>query len=117
MGGDLDLGHGFHQTKQGLRYTISAAARRTVLDRLLALNHQRYAEEVAEGLYDKGAKKGEGRQGAAEEGVGGAEGAVLRCQDVRSRMLLWRSEARKECSGGKNGNSLEHVQRDQIIIA
>jgi len=41
----LDLGHGFHQTKQGLRYTISEAARRKVLDLLLALNHERYAAE------------------------------------------------------------------------
>ena len=37
-----------HETKQGLRYTISEAARREVLDRLLALNHQRHAEEEAE---------------------------------------------------------------------
>lgn len=44
---DLDLGHGFHETKQGIRFTISEAARREVLDRLLALNHQRHAEEVA----------------------------------------------------------------------
>ena len=44
---DLDLDHGFHQTKQGMRYTISEAARRTVLDRLLALNHERHAQEVA----------------------------------------------------------------------
>ena len=43
----LDLGHGFHQTKQGIRYTISEAARREVLDRLLALNHERYAQEQA----------------------------------------------------------------------
>ena len=42
---DLDLGHGFHQTKQGIRYTISEAVRRAVLDRLLALNHERYAAE------------------------------------------------------------------------
>jgi hypothetical protein len=55
---DLDLGHGFHETKQGVRYTISESARRTVLDRLLALNHQRYAEEVKAGLHDKGTKKG-----------------------------------------------------------
>lgn len=41
----LDLDHGFHQTKQGIRYTISKAARRAVLDRLLALNHERYAAE------------------------------------------------------------------------
>jgi hypothetical protein len=53
---DLDLGHGFHQTKQGLRYTISDPARLEVLDRLLALNHERYAEEVAQGLHDKGKK-------------------------------------------------------------
>lgn len=50
---DLNLGHGFHATKQGERYTLSESARRTVLDRLLALNHQRYAEEVAAGLHDK----------------------------------------------------------------
>jgi hypothetical protein len=50
---DLDLGHGFHVTKQGERYTISEPARRSVLDRLLALNHQRYAEEVKAGLHDK----------------------------------------------------------------
>lgn len=54
---DLALEHDFHQTKQGLRYTISEAARRSVLDRLLALNHQRYAEEVAQGLHTKTPKK------------------------------------------------------------
>ncbi|MEG3990817.1 restriction endonuclease [Microcoleus sp. S28C3] len=55
---DIDLGHDFHQTKQGLRYTISETARREVLDRLLLLNHERYDEEVAQGLHDKGKKKG-----------------------------------------------------------
>ncbi|MGH9753573.1 MAG: Eco57I restriction-modification methylase domain-containing protein [Blastocatellia bacterium] len=54
---DLRLEHGFHETKQGVRFTISEAARREVLDRLLELNHQRYAEEKAEGLHEKGAKK------------------------------------------------------------
>jgi hypothetical protein len=44
---DLDLGHDFHTTKQGVRFTISDAARRVVLDRLLALNHLRHAEEEA----------------------------------------------------------------------
>jgi hypothetical protein len=55
---DIDLGHDFHQTKQGLRYTISETARREVLDRLLLLNHERYAEEDKQGLHDKGKKKG-----------------------------------------------------------
>jgi hypothetical protein len=46
--GDLDLDHNFYETKQGLRYTISEPARRVVLDRLFALNHQHHAEEEAE---------------------------------------------------------------------
>jgi hypothetical protein len=50
---DLDLGHGFHETKQGLRFTISEPARREVLARLLKLNHERYAEEVARGIHNK----------------------------------------------------------------
>lgn len=50
---DLDLGHGFHETKQGIRFTISEEARREVLQRLLKLNHERYEEEVAQGLHDK----------------------------------------------------------------
>lgn len=54
---DLELEHDFFETKQGIRYTISESARRTVLDRLLALNHQRYEEEVKAGLHDKKAKK------------------------------------------------------------
>lgn len=50
---DLDLGHGFHATAQGVRYTMSESARRQVLARLLRLNHEHYAEEVAAGLHDK----------------------------------------------------------------
>jgi hypothetical protein len=50
---DLDLGHGFHETKHGIRYTISETARREVLARLLKLNHERYAEEVKQGLHEK----------------------------------------------------------------
>jgi hypothetical protein len=63
---DLDLGHGFRATKQGERYTISEPARRTVLDRLLALNHQRYEEEVKAGLHDKKKKPATKRKSKAE---------------------------------------------------
>ena len=61
---DLDLGHGFHPTKQGERFTVSESARRSVLDRLLALNHQRYEEEVRAGLHEKKGKAGKGRRKA-----------------------------------------------------
>lgn len=43
---DLDLAHGFHETKQGIRFTISESARREVLARLLKLNHERHEEEA-----------------------------------------------------------------------
>jgi hypothetical protein len=67
---DLDLGHGFHETKQGMRYTISEPARMEVLDRLLALNHERYEEEVRKGLHDtakKGKKKAASKKTASGE--------------------------------------------------
>jgi hypothetical protein len=57
---DLDLGHGFHETKQGVRYTIREPARREVLSRLLKLNHERYDEEVKQGLHEK--KKGSAKK-------------------------------------------------------
>lgn len=50
---DLKLGHDFYQTKQGVRFSINELTRREVLDRLLQLNHERYAEEVRLGLHDK----------------------------------------------------------------
>lgn len=64
---DLDLGHGFHETRQGLRYTLSETARREVLDRLLELNHERYAEELAMGLHEQPRQKAarSGRRRAA----------------------------------------------------
>jgi hypothetical protein len=67
---DLTLGHGFHDTKQGLRFTISEPARREVLARLLKLNHERYAEEVKQGLHVKGkAKKTSTAQGQKRSGA------------------------------------------------
>jgi hypothetical protein len=45
---ELSLGHDFHETEQGLRYSMSETARRTVLDLLLSLNHQLYAEESSQ---------------------------------------------------------------------
>jgi len=61
---NLDLGHGFQETAQGVRFTICDSARRATLDHLLALNHQRYAEEVRSGLHVKkgGANAGKGRK-------------------------------------------------------
>ena len=44
---DLPLEHGFHDTRQGVRFTISGSAREVILRKLLELNHRRHDEEVA----------------------------------------------------------------------
>lgn len=62
---DLALEHDFHDTAQGVRYTISEAARREVLKRLLALNFERYEEEQRLGLHDKKSKQGKGGKKSA----------------------------------------------------
>ena len=58
------LDHGFHDTRQGPRYTIGAAVRQEILDRLLELNHERYAAEVKAGLHAKRSRK----RAVADEG-------------------------------------------------
>jgi predicted DNA-binding WGR domain protein len=77
---DLVLGHGFHETKQGLRYTICEAARREVLDRLLLLNHERHEEEVEAGLFEAKGAKGKGAKKSTRKttnGVAGKNGKVV----------------------------------------
>ncbi len=50
---DLDLAHGFHDTRFGTRFTFAPTPRQEVLDRLLELDHERYAEELRQGLHTK----------------------------------------------------------------
>lgn len=50
---EIDLAHGFHDTPQGQRFTISPQARTDVLDKLLALNHYRHQQELASGVLNK----------------------------------------------------------------
>jgi hypothetical protein len=45
------LDHGFHETDQGIRYTVGLFARTEIIDRLRQLNHQAYADEVHLGLH------------------------------------------------------------------
>jgi hypothetical protein len=62
---DLPLEHDFHDTAQGVRYTISEAARREVLKRLLALNFERYEEEQRLGVGVDVRKSKRGKKSAA----------------------------------------------------
>ncbi|MFC0865680.1 Eco57I restriction-modification methylase domain-containing protein [Sphaerimonospora cavernae] len=48
----LDHGHNLVAGRE-TRYTVGPFAQREFVDRLLELNHERYAEEVAKGLHDK----------------------------------------------------------------
>ncbi|SHG63842.1 Eco57I restriction-modification methylase domain-containing protein [Streptoalloteichus hindustanus] len=73
---DLDLGHGFYETRQGRRFTIAPEVQVEVLDRLLELNHARHAEEIAQGLHNRGRRVGGNRRRSlppsANESVDGA---------------------------------------------
>ena len=71
---DLDLGHGFHETKFGTRFTFAPIPRQEVLDRLLELNHDRYAEEVRQGLHSKTTGKGKAKAAPAGAMTLGFEG-------------------------------------------
>ncbi len=58
------LDHGFHAVGRDTRYTVGPAIQLEFVDRLLELNHERYAEEVAAGLHDN---KKRGADTASEE--------------------------------------------------
>jgi hypothetical protein len=66
---EIRLSHGFYETRQGMRFTISPQARVDVLDKLLALNHYRHEQEAHQGLLS--GKTRRGRRSA--QAVGGAE--------------------------------------------
>lgn len=63
---DLDVEHGYHEVpylpeNDRVRFTISDRARLEVLRRLSELNHQRYEEEVAQGLHRSGGARASSR--------------------------------------------------------
>ena len=74
-GEDLKLGNGFHETAQGIRFTVSESARREVLSRLLRLNHERYEEE----------QKAEGE---AQKAIGGKPKKMKRSKSTDGQMGL-----------------------------
>ncbi|MBK9176617.1 MAG: hypothetical protein IPM46_09845 [Flavobacteriales bacterium] len=100
---DLDLQHAFYDVdtlpeNDRTRYTISPAARKEVLKRLLALNHERAAEEAKAGVVKKGKKSkggednvvgepaGEYRTGLFQEGglFGGGVGDAIEAEEDAS---------------------------------
>ena len=50
---------------------------REVLGHFLTLNHERYAEEVRQGLHDKGAKKSKGKSGKGSISAGASENLAM----------------------------------------
>lgn len=72
---DLDLEHGFHEVpylpeSDRVRFTISDRARLKVLRRLSELNHQRYEEEIAQGLQSGGKKRSTSRSPRTRHSTG-----------------------------------------------
>jgi Eco57I restriction-modification methylase/restriction-modification enzyme MmeI-like protein len=74
---DLDLDHGFHESMQGIRFTVSESARREVLQRLSKLNHERYAEEIEQGLHSKNGSAKKSPPKTKNAGKSNPKGATL----------------------------------------
>jgi hypothetical protein len=68
---DIEPDHGFHETRQGVRFTVGPVARQEILDRLLELNHERYAAEVDAGLHEKKKPAVKKKAAAEQEGLFG----------------------------------------------
>jgi hypothetical protein len=66
---DINLAHGFYETKQGIRFTVSEKARNEVLRRLLELNQRRHEEENRLGFHlnrlrkESSTNRGQGKKG------------------------------------------------------
>ena len=75
---EIDLGHGFYESWQGQQFTISPKARADALDKLLALNHYRYEQEVKQGLHS-----GKGRGTSREKGAGRTRSGIAALDDGR----------------------------------
>jgi hypothetical protein len=61
---ELPLDHDHHDTRQGVRWTVSPAARLELLDLLLELNHTRYADEQTAATASPVRRKGRGKSTA-----------------------------------------------------
>lgn len=67
---DLDLAYGFHETNEGMRWTIAPPILIEILDRLLDLNHERHAEEVAGGRTKPTARNGKTKRTSSKANIG-----------------------------------------------
>ena len=114
---DLRLEHGFHETKQGMRFTISEGARREVLDRLLELNHKRYAEEVAAGLHEKGAKKAkQAKKGGRAKRAPNATPSLFGEEEEESELAPKR-RALVETNGSDRPLPIEEIETNEVMAA
>ncbi|MFI7445797.1 Eco57I restriction-modification methylase domain-containing protein [Nonomuraea indica] len=71
------LDHGHHPVARETRFTIGPAVQRELVDRLLELNHARYAEEVKAGLHDKPGKKAPRQKAANKPAKAEPEGRLF----------------------------------------
>jgi hypothetical protein len=77
----IQLRHDFYEVdylpeNDRVRFTIHPEARKEALKRLLQLNHERYAEEVAAGLHDKKKPTTKKKKGD-EQGEAGGQGELF----------------------------------------
>jgi hypothetical protein len=108
---DLQLGHGFLETKLGMRFTISESSRQEVISRLCRLNNQRYQEEVDAGLHGKSSAKVK----TARRVKNKIPEALQSMQASLFDLSVQASESPTSTSSPKTGNSWGLNSSDQIL--
>jgi hypothetical protein len=113
---DLDLTHGFHEARQGTRFTIIESARRELLARLLKLNHERYTEEVKQGLHNKKGKVKPASSGRSRKSKASSDTVSLNFGDEEDE-LGPAKETDEESTPIRGGTSSKPTPADRRIQA
>jgi hypothetical protein len=111
---DLDLQHAFYDVdtlpeNDRTRYTISPAARKEVLKRLLALNHERAAEEAKAGVVKKGKKTKGGDRNVVGEPAGEYRTGLFAATEEDAVDTPKRGPGRPPKSAASDGQATEAI--------
>ncbi len=113
---NLDLQHGFHKTRQGVRFTVSESARRIILRGFFKLNHERYAQEVKQGLHKKkkGAKKKSApKKRAAKKAAERQEPSLFDVQEPEDR---WYFAYGSNLSINRKEDRTGAIRRAEVVV-
>lgn len=113
---DTVLDHAFHETKQGLRFTVSESARIEVLRRLSELNRQRYEDEVAQGLHGTATPRASPHAQRDSRGTAAAPAQSSLDFEMRDAVTTEDATPRTAILGFLSGHNGWHAKADVLAV-